>query len=206
MLAGPRYVRIVADFQQQLEFFLEKGIVILELQAEKRVRLDERSAAGDDFGATVRNEIERGEFLEDTDWIGSAEHGDCAGEANIFRARRGCGQNDRWRRVEKFWPMMLADAEDVEADSIGEFDFVEQAAQALRRRERFAGDRVGDRCGKAVDANLHEDVVSLLRSLDARRRERSQTEFRAKSRGLNPRGSQDNWPPVQETSRFSGET
>ncbi len=155
MLAGPSDVRVVANFQQQLELFLEKGIVVFELQAEERIRLDERAAAGDDFGAAVGDEIERGEFLEDADGIGGAEHGDGAGEADIFRARRGGGENDRRRGVEKFGAVMLADAEDVEADLIGEFDLVEQAAQALRGRECFAGDRVGDRCGEAVDANLH---------------------------------------------------
>src|ERR1700733_2651030 len=57
MLARPSYMRVFADFQQQLELFLEKGIIVFELQAEERVRLDERTTAGDDFGAPVGDEI-----------------------------------------------------------------------------------------------------------------------------------------------------
>ena len=137
MLAGPGYVRVFADFQQQLELFLEKGIVVFELQAEERIGLDERAATGDDFGATVGDEIERGEFLEDADGIGGAENGDGAGEADVFRARRGGGQDDRRRGVEKFGAVMLADAEDVEADFVGEFDFVEETVQPFGRCRVF---------------------------------------------------------------------
>ena len=130
-------MRVFADFQQQLELFLEKGIVVVELQAEERVGLDERAAAGDDFGAAVGDEIERGEFLEDADGIGGAENGDGAREADVFCARRGGGQDDRRRGVEKFGAVVLADAEDVEADFVGEFDFVEEVVQAVGRGRVF---------------------------------------------------------------------
>jgi hypothetical protein len=58
---------------------------------------------------------------------------------------------------------MFSDAENVESNLVGEFDFVEQAAETLRGRERFTGDGVGNGCGKAVDANLHG--YSLLSKL-----------------------------------------
>src|SRR5579863_4066999 len=96
------HIRVVANFQQEVELFLEKGIVVIELQAEERIRLDERATAGDDFGAPVGDEVERSELLEDADGIGGAKNGNGTREADIFRTRRCGGENDRRRRVEEF--------------------------------------------------------------------------------------------------------
>jgi hypothetical protein len=49
--------------------------------------------------------------------------------------------------------MVLADAEDVEADAVGLLDLLDQLAQAFRRRHRTAGFVVGG--GETVDPNLH---------------------------------------------------
>lgn len=94
MLAGPVDVSVLADVEEQIEFFGEERIVIFELQAEERVGLDEGAAAGDNFRAAMGDEIESGEFLEDAHGIGGAEHGDGAGKADLFGARSGGGEND----------------------------------------------------------------------------------------------------------------
>ena len=51
--------------------------------------------------------------------------------------------------------MVLADAEHLEADLIGELDLFHQIAEPLRRRQRPAGRRVRRVLDKRVDADLH---------------------------------------------------
>ena len=43
MFARPVNVRVVADGQQQFEFFLEEGIVIFQFEAEEQVGFDRRN-------------------------------------------------------------------------------------------------------------------------------------------------------------------
>src|SRR5271169_2895256 len=50
---------------------------------------------------------------------------------------------------------MFANAEDVEADLIGELNLFEQMVHALHRAERETCGRVGNSCCETVDSNLH---------------------------------------------------
>jgi hypothetical protein len=50
---------------------------------------------------------------------------------------------------------MLAEAEDVEANFVGEYDLFEEVGDALPGGDGGAGDGVWDECGEAVDADLH---------------------------------------------------
>src|SRR5258708_7005596 len=45
---------VVADLQQQLELLGEQRVVVVEVEAEQRKRLDRRSAAHDHLGAAAR--------------------------------------------------------------------------------------------------------------------------------------------------------
>ena len=56
---------------------------------------------------------------------------------------------------------MLADAEHLEADLVGQFDLFDQIAQPLRRREHAARRRVRRVLDEGVDADFH--VLSLVR-------------------------------------------
>ena len=51
-----------------------------------------------------------------------------------FGARRRRGEHDRRRRDGEVGPVVLADAEDVEPDLVGQLDLLEQVAQPLLRR------------------------------------------------------------------------
>jgi hypothetical protein len=51
---------------------------------------------------------------------------------------------------------MFADAENIEADFVGEFDLCQQMLHALDGTQREAGRWIRDGCGEAVDANLHD--------------------------------------------------
>ena len=54
MLARPMNMRLRPDFQQQIEFLGEQGIVVLQIESEKRIGFRKRSPARDDLGAALR--------------------------------------------------------------------------------------------------------------------------------------------------------
>ena len=120
--------------QQQLELLGEELVVVGEVVAEERERLDERAAPGHDLGAPAGEQVERRELLEDADRVVRAEHADGARQPDPLRARGGRREHDRRRRDGEVGPVVLADAEDVEADLVGELDLLDQVAQPLRRR------------------------------------------------------------------------
>ncbi len=137
-----------AEGEEEVEFFGEEGVVVFELEAEEGEGLDEGAAAGDDFGAAVGDEVEGGEFLEDADGVGGAEDGDGGGEADGFGAGGCGGEDDGGGGVEVLGAVMLAEAEDVEANFVGELDLFEEVGDALLRGDDVAGDGVGTRAAK----------------------------------------------------------
>jgi hypothetical protein len=50
---------------------------------------------------------------------------------------------------------MFADAEDIETDLIGKFDFFEQLLHAVDGLQGSAGDGVRDGCGETIDSYFH---------------------------------------------------
>ena len=119
--------------QQQVELLGEQLVVVVEVVAEERERLDERAAAGHDLGPAARQQVERGEVLEDAHRVVRAEHGDRAGQPDPLGARGRRGQDDRRRGDREVGPMVLADAEDVQPDLVGQLDLLDQVAQPLLR-------------------------------------------------------------------------
>ena len=73
------------------------------------------------------------------------------------RAGRG-GEHDRRRGDGEVGTVVLADAEDVEADLVGELDLLDEVAQALLGLTS-AGRRVGGQLAEGVDADLHASTV-----------------------------------------------
>ena len=144
VFAGPMGIGVFAQREEEIEFFGEEVVVIFEFEAEEREGLDEGAAAGDDFGATVRDEIEGSEVLEDADGVGGAENGDGGGEANGCGAGGGSGEDDGGSGVEVLGAMMFAEAEDVETDLVGQLDLFEQMRNALLRGDGVACDGLGD--------------------------------------------------------------
>ena len=142
MSAGPVDVGGFAEGEEQVELFGEEVVVVFELEAEEREGLDEGAAACDDLGAAVGDEVEGREVLEDADGVGGAEDGDGRGEADVVGARCGSGEDDGGGGVEVFAAVMLAEAEDVETDLVGQLDLFEEMGDALLRCDDVAGDGV----------------------------------------------------------------
>ena len=91
MPTRPVNMRVVADIEQEIELFRKERIVVFQLESEQRIRLHKGAPPRHDFSASLRDEIERGEFLKNAHRIGGAENGNGAREANVFRARGRSG-------------------------------------------------------------------------------------------------------------------
>ncbi len=146
--------------QQLHQLLLEQPVVVAEIEAEERKRLDERPAPDHHLGATAREQIERRELLVEADRDRRAEHGHRARQPDALRARCGGGEHDSRSGHRELGAMVLSDSEDVEPDLVGELDLLDHVAQALLRADLALPD-VRER----EDADLH------VRFLAARRRQ-----------------------------------
>src|SRR5690349_19855249 len=59
--------------------------------------------------------------------------------------------------------MVLADAEDVEPDGVGQLDLLEQVVHPLCRRDRLPGDGIRRQLAEGVDTQLHYLRTQLYR-------------------------------------------
>jgi hypothetical protein len=136
-------VRALAQLEQEVELLGEQLVVVLEVMAEEGEGLDERPPAGHDLGPTARHQVDGREVLEDADGVRGAQHGHRAREPDALRAHRGRPQHHRRGRDGEVGAVVLADAEDVESDLLGEDDLLHEVAHALlRARARgYVGER-----------------------------------------------------------------
>ena len=102
--------------------------------------------------------IEGRELLIDAHRIVRRQHGDRAGQADALGARCRRGERDRRRRDRIIRPMMLAEAEHVEADAVGELDLLEHVGEALVDVDRLAGLRIAPGLDEGVGAELHRGL------------------------------------------------
>ena len=144
-----------AQLQQQLELLGEQLVVVVEVVAEEREGLDERAAAGHDLRAPARQQVQRGEVLEDPDRVVGAQHGDRAGQADAARARGRGAEDHGGRGDDEVGAVVLADAEDVEPDLVGQLDLLQQVLQPLLGGDDVAGARVRRALREGVDAEFH---------------------------------------------------
>ena len=131
MTPRPGDVLAVADLQQQVELLGVQLVVVVEVVAEQRERLDERAASGHDLGAPAGEQVDVGELLEDAHRVVGAEHRDRAREADPLGAHGGRREHGRRRGDEEVRAVVLADREHVESELVGELDLLDQLAHAL---------------------------------------------------------------------------
>ena len=106
--------------QQLHELVLEQPVVVAEVVAEERERLDERAAPDHDLRASVREEVDGRELLEDADRVFGAEDRDGARQPDPLRPHGGGCEHDRRCGDGEVGAVMLPDAEDVEPDLVCE--------------------------------------------------------------------------------------
>jgi hypothetical protein len=106
----------------------------------------------------AREEVEGRELLEDAHGVVRAEHGDGARQPDPLRPRGDRRERQRGRRDGEIGPVVLADAEDVEPDLVGELGLVEQVAKTGVRVDRLV-----PQVGEGVDAELHQAATGCRR-------------------------------------------
>jgi len=79
----------------------------------------------------MRDQIQSGEFLEDSDRVGRAENGYRTCQANVLGAGSSGTQDHRWGGVDELGPMVFADAKNIEANLVGEDNLIQQIVHAL---------------------------------------------------------------------------
>ena len=118
---------------------------------------------GHDLGAAAGEQVERREVLEHAHRVVRAEHRDGARQADPLRARRRGGEHDRRRRDGEVGTVVLADAEDVEPDLVGELDLLDQVAQPLLGADVGPTSTSEVELREGVDAEFHpETIVAAL--------------------------------------------
>ena len=74
--------------------------------------------------------------------------------------------------------MVLADAEDVEPNAVGDLDLVEEIGHAIGGRRRFARRRIGKDGRETIDADFHDEPLAhssaAARNLRRIRRQRDE--------------------------------
>ena len=137
-------------------FSSNKLLVLVERVPEQRERLGERAPSEDDLGTPVRHGVDGGEALEHSDRVVGAEHRDRGTEADPVGASGDGGQHRLGRRDREVVAVMFADAEEVEAEAIGEDRFVDDVADHLCLAAAAAV-RVDGDVTEGVEAELDGD-------------------------------------------------
>ena len=130
-LSRPRHGLLFEQRRQQLETLLEQQLVLLEIESEQRKRLGERPAADDDLGAAAAHGIQRREALVDADGIVRAQHRHRRPDVNLRRASRNRRAEHLRRRNREVLAVMLAEADEGEADLVGQHRLFDDVAQHL---------------------------------------------------------------------------
>ncbi len=101
---------------------------------------------------------------------------DGAREADALGVLARRRERDRRGRHGEVGAVVLADAEDLKADLLGELDLLDQLAQPPLGRDGAPGVGVGRELGEGVDTDLHpahRPPVRALRLLSSRSRDRT---------------------------------
>ena len=142
MRPRPRHALGLPQPEQQREVLDEELVVVGEIEAEEGKRLDERAAAGHDLGATAREQVDGREVLEDADRVVRAEHRHGARQPDLLGADRGGAEDDGRGGDGEVRAVMLSDAEDIEAEPVGELDLLHQVSQPLCRVDGLSARRI----------------------------------------------------------------
>ena len=153
---GPGDLLRLPQSQEEVELLDEELVVVGEVVAEERERLDERPSPGHDLGASAGEQVESGELLEDTNRVVRAEDADGARQPNLARSLCDSGEDDRRCGHGEVGPVVLADPEDVEADLVGERRLRDQVAETPARRHRPTRGRVRRELCEGIEAEFHE--------------------------------------------------
>ena len=143
---------------EELRLLLEQPLVVGQVVAEERERLGARATPEDDLRPSTGQSMQGGVALEHADRIVRAEDGDGRTEMDARRARRDRSQDHVAGRHGPVVGVMLADAEEVDADLVGEHALLDDAADRLsvsKGMTVFVGDAVPERVEAEGEGEVH---------------------------------------------------
>ncbi len=132
------------QFGEEVGFLFEQALVVGEVVAEERERLDAGAAAEDHLGASAGDRVQGGIALEDADGIVGAEHDHGRAKMDSGRAGGDRGEDDVAGGHREVVGVVLADAEEVDAQLVGKDTFLDDVSDGLGMRERAVLGIVGD--------------------------------------------------------------
>ena len=136
-------------------------VVLVHRVAEEGIRLGERAAAEDDLRPAAGDSVQGGEALEDAHRVVGAEHGHGRAEPDALRLPGDGRQHHLGRGDGEVVAVVLADAEEIEPQLVGEHGLGDDVAQHLRVGQepllRVPG-HVAERIDAELEMCCHRDV------------------------------------------------
>ena len=131
-LALPGDRSALEQLGEEVRLLLEEVLVVGEVVAEQRERLDAGASSEDDLCPATGDGVERGVALEHPDRVVRAQHRDGRAEANPVRTRGDRGEHHVGGRHREVVGVVFADPEEVHADLVGEDTLLDDVADRLR--------------------------------------------------------------------------
>jgi hypothetical protein len=152
--ALPCHRLLLEQRREQIELFLEQRLVLRQIEAEQRKRLGERAASQCDLGTPVRGGIDRGETLEHANGIVGREHRHRRAEQDP-RGAPGDGREHHFGcRDGEIRTMVLADAEGIDAEPVGQHRLLDHLADDLGVAVKAAIGAGGD-IAECIEPEFH---------------------------------------------------
>src|SRR5207253_5533149 len=148
-----RDVLVSTHVQQEVQLLGKQRVVVVQVVAEQWEGFDRRPATDNHLGPSLRNQVERGELLEQAHRVRRAQNGHRAGQTNASRSSCRCSQDHWRRRVEELAFVVFADSENIQTDLVRLLDALEQLAHAVYGACCQAG--VVEPGGKAINSYFH---------------------------------------------------
>jgi hypothetical protein len=142
------------QLEQQVELLLKERVIVVEVVAEERERLDVCPASRCDLGPSVGEHVDGGEVLEHPHRIRRGQHCHRAREPDAAGGLRDRAQHDCRRGDGEVGTVVLSDAEDVEPRPVGQDREIDELAHADGRGQQPSRRRIGGQLAEGEEAEL----------------------------------------------------
>ena len=159
--AAPGERLLLLQVGEEVELLVEEHLVVGQVEAEEREGLGERAAPELHLGAAAADRGQGGEALEDPDRVVGGQHRDAGPEADALGLPRDGGEHHVRGADRVVLAVVLAEAEVVHADLVGQHALGDDLADRLRLG---SGPAVGP--GAGVAEGVQPEGGSLRRAED----------------------------------------
>ena len=130
-LAAPGDELLLIELQEECQFFDVERVAVAEIRAEQWEGFGERAATGNELCATVTQEVNRCELLENTNRVLGAEHCHCTSELDVLGDGCGGSKHDSGGRDRVVGAVVFPESEVMHSRLVGESDPLDRVGQRL---------------------------------------------------------------------------